>query len=90
MLDLFARLQQTVGSALEPPRPESPTFDFEIVSRVDFGAAEKQELIEITSPRDRLARLADLLDHALEALAREREVQRSAAGNGKVTPLSRE
>jgi ATP-dependent Lon protease len=90
VLELFRELQKTVGSSLEPPRSDSPLLDFEIVSRVDFGTAEKQELIEITSPRRRFRRLAELLAHALEALTIERAVQRSAAGNGKVTPLSGE
>jgi Lon protease-like protein len=90
VLDLFVRLQQTVGSTLEPPRRDAAMLDFEIISRVDFGAAEKQELIELTSPRSRYARLVELLEHALEALTYERAIERSAAGNGKVTPLSGE
>jgi Lon protease-like protein len=90
VLDLFRRLQQTVGSSREPPVADAPLLDFEIVARVDFGNAEKQELIEITSPLRRYARLAELLDHALEALTLERSVHHSAAGNGKVTPLSGE
>jgi ATP-dependent Lon protease len=90
VLDLFVRLQQTVGSTREPPRADSPALDFEIAARVDFGTAEKQELIEITSPRRRFERLVELLDHALEALTLEHAVQQSAAGNGKVTPLSGE
>ena len=38
------------ASTLEPPLAGSPLLDFEIVSRVDFGNDEKQELIELTSP----------------------------------------
>jgi Lon protease-like protein len=90
VLDLFRRLQKTVGSTLEPPQAGSPQLDFEIVSRVDFATDQKQELIELTSPNRRFARLVTLLEHALEALTLERDVMRSAAGNGKVTPLSGE
>jgi Lon protease-like protein len=86
--ELFGRLQQTVGSTLEPPAADSPQLDFQIVSRVDFGNDEKQELVELTSPHRRYARLVELLEHALEALTLERAVMRSAAANGKVTPLS--
>ncbi len=86
--DLFVRLQETVGSSREPPDAGSPLLDFEVIARVDFGTAEKQELIEIVSPRRRFARLAELLEHALAALTLEREIQQSAATNGKVTPLS--
>jgi ATP-dependent Lon protease len=88
VLDLFVQLQRTVGSSREPPDAESPLFDFEVIARVDFGAKEKQELIELTSPRNRFGRLAELLEHALEALTLEREIQQKAAANGKVTPLS--
>jgi Lon protease-like protein len=90
VLALFARLQETVGSTLEPPSATSPRLDFEIVSRVDFGTSEKQELLELISPRRRYARLVELLERALEALTLERDVMRSAASNGKVTPLSGE
>jgi Lon protease-like protein len=90
VLRLFHGLQETVGSSREPPAADSPLLDFEIVARVDFGNAEKQELIELTSARRRYARLAELLDHALDALRLEREIQQQAAGNGKVTPLSGE
>jgi Lon protease-like protein len=90
LLQLFLDLQRTVGSSREPPDPESPLFDFEVVARVDFGTREKQELIELTSPRRRYGRLVELLEHALEALTLEREIQQQAAGNGKVTPLSGE
>jgi ATP-dependent Lon protease len=88
--ELFVRLQQTVGSPAMAPERSSTLLDFEIVARVDFGPAEKQELIEIVSPRLRYARLAELLDRALEALTLERELQQRAAGNGKVTPLTGE
>jgi len=86
--DLFVRLQRTVGSPAAAPDRTSRLLDFEIAARVDFGTDEKQELIEIVSPRIRYARLAELLERALEALTLERELQQRAAGNGKVTPLS--
>jgi Lon protease-like protein len=90
VVELFGRLQETVGSTLEPPAADSPLLDFEIVARVDFGTDQKQELIELTSPPRRYARLVELLEHALEALTLERAVLKAAASNGKVTPLSGE
>jgi Lon protease-like protein len=89
-LEVFSKLQTTVGSTREPPDAESPLLDWEIVARVDFGVAQKQELIELTSPRRRFERLAELLEHALEALALEREVQQRASGNGKVPSQRRD
>jgi Lon protease-like protein len=84
--ETFRRLQETVGAPGEPPDPSAPQFDFQVVARVEFSTATKQELIELTSPRERVARLGDLLDRALEALVIDREVQQRAHGNGKVTP----
>jgi ATP-dependent Lon protease len=90
VLALFGQLQETVGSTREPPRRDAPMLDFEIVARVDFGATEKQELLELSSPRTRYGRLVELLERALEVLTYERAIQQSAAGNGKVPPLSGE
>jgi Lon protease-like protein len=85
--ETFRRLQETVGAPGEPPDPQTPLFDFEIVGRVDFSAQTKQELIELTSPRLRFARLAVLLERALAALEIDQELRQRAHGNGKVTPL---
>jgi ATP-dependent Lon protease len=90
VLAFFGQLQETVGSTREPPRRDAPMLDFEIVARVDFGATEKQELLELSSPRTRYGRLVELLERALEVLTYERAIQQSAAGNGKVPPLSGE
>ena len=87
-LELFARLQTTVGSSVEPPAADSPLLDFEVIGRVDFESEVKQELLELTSRRRRFERLVELLEHALEALTVEQAVVVSAASNGKVTPLS--
>jgi ATP-dependent Lon protease len=84
--EIFRRLQETVGDPGEPPDPTSPQFDYEIAARVEFSTASKQELLELTSPRLRLARLAELLERAVEALVIDRELRKRAHGNGKVTP----
>jgi Lon protease-like protein len=84
--ETFKRLQETVGAPGEPPDPTGPQFDFQVVARVEFSNASKQELLELTSPRERVARLCGLLDRALEALVIDRELRQRAHGNGKVTP----
>jgi Lon protease-like protein len=84
--ETFKRLQETVGAPGEPPDPALPQFDYEIAGRVEFSNASKQELLELTSPRQRLARLAELLDRALDALLIDRELRKRAHGNGKVVP----
>jgi Lon protease-like protein len=86
-LSVFRRLV-TVAEAdeIEQPSAGSPDLSFELASRVDFGHELKQELLELRSERRRLRRLSQLLEQAVAALAREREVRQRAAGNGKVTP----
>jgi ATP-dependent Lon protease len=89
VLETFKRLQETVGAPGNAPDPASPSFDFEIVARVDFSTRSKQELLELTSQRRRVDRLEVLLEHALEALVIDRRLRQRAHGNGKVSPLDR-
>jgi Lon protease-like protein len=86
-LSVFRRLV-TVAEAdeIEQPSAGSPHLSFELASRVDFGHELKQELLELRSERRRLRRLSELLEQAVAALAREREVRQRASGNGRVTP----
>ena len=87
VLDTFRRYQETVGAPGEPPDPASSRFDYAVAARVDFDTVRKQELLELVSPRQRAARLAVLLERAVEALEIDREQRRRAHGNGKVAPL---
>jgi Lon protease-like protein len=89
-LDTYRQIQETLGTPGDPPDRDSPTLAFELVARVDFSTANKQELLELTSPRRRFARLAVLLERAHEALILEQELRQRAHGNGKVTPFDRE
>jgi len=57
-----------------------------MAARIDFNAELKQELLELRSPRARVVRLTELLEHAADAIALEREVAERASRNGKVTP----
>jgi ATP-dependent Lon protease len=84
---VFRRLVAVAeADEIEEPKAASPVLSFELAARVDFGHELKQELLELRSEGERLRRLAELLDRAAAALAREREVRQRAAGNGKVTP----
>jgi ATP-dependent Lon protease len=89
-LETFRLIQETLGAPGEPPDRDSPLLDFELVSRVDFSTESKQELLELTSPRLRFARLVVLLEHAHEAIVLERELRQRAHGNGKVTQFDRD
>jgi Lon protease-like protein len=86
-LDRFAQLAEAAQSDVDVPDPASPSFDFEIAARVDFGVDAKQELIAMTSPRARMKRLIELLDVALESIRLEQILRERAGRNGKVAPL---
>ena len=85
-VDVFRRLVVVAeAEEVDEPAAPSPALSFELASRVDFGHDLKQELLELRSERLRLSRLSELLEQAVAALAREREVRQRASGNGKVS-----
>jgi len=85
-MGIFRRLVQ-VAEAEEIEEPAGATaLSFQLAAKVDFGHEVKQELLELRSERQRLVRLAELLERAVAGLTREREVRERASGNGKVTP----
>ena len=85
-MTVFRRLVEVAeADEVDEPPAASPLLSFELAARVDFGYELKQELLELRSEAERLRRLAGLLDQAVSALAREREVRERASGNGKVS-----
>jgi Lon protease-like protein len=84
-LALFRELLEVAGGDVDEPDGASGSLSFEIASRVDFGIEPKQELLELRSEPARLAHLCDLLERAVEAVQRERDVRERAATNGKVS-----
>lgn len=83
---LFARLAELTSSDLEPPDPETLELSFAIAGRFDFAPDVKQELLDESSERIRLARLCELLSIAAEAVERQKEIAVRAQSNGKVHP----
>lgn len=84
-LALFRRLAAVADADVDEPDGSSGSLAFEIAAHVDFGPQPKQELLELRSERDRLRRLTELLEQALAAMTREREIRERAATNGRVT-----
>jgi Lon protease-like protein len=82
-LDLYRRLAELVEAEIDALDPDSGVLSFELASRVDFGVERKQELLELTSEPERLARVADLLGRAIDAIRLERELAERAAMNGR-------
>jgi Lon protease-like protein len=84
-LTLFRQLVEVAGGDVDEPDGASGSLSFEIASRIDFGIEPKQELLELRSEPARLSQLCELLEGAVEAVRREREVGERAAANGKVS-----
>jgi ATP-dependent Lon protease len=84
-LSLFRNLVEIAGGEVDEPDGSTGPLSFEIAARVDFGSEPKQELLELRSEPARLQQLCGLLEGAIEAVQREREVRERAATNGKVS-----
>ncbi len=55
-----------------------------MAATIAFDLSDKQELLELRSEDDRMARLADLCATAMKRLARSQEASERASSNGKV------
>jgi ATP-dependent Lon protease len=84
-LGLFRKLAAVAEAEIDEPDGSSGSLAFEIAAHVDFGTEPKQELLELRSERARLRRLAELLEHAVAAMTREKEIRQRAATNGRVS-----
>jgi Lon protease-like protein len=85
-LALFRRLVEVAGGEVDEPEEGSGPLSFQIAARIDFGVQPKQDLLELRSEPERLRQLCPMLEAAIEALQREREIRERASTNGKVTP----
>lgn len=86
---LFRRLAKAAEADVDEPEAGSPApLSFALAARIDFGVELRQELLELRSERDRLVRLAELMENAIQAIERERDVRERASGNGRVSPSS--
>jgi Lon protease-like protein len=84
-MSLFRRLVEAAGGDVDEPDDDAGPLSFQIAARVDFGTEPKQELLELRSEPARLHQLCPLLEAAIEAVQREREIRERASTNGKVS-----
>jgi Lon protease-like protein len=87
VLELYRELIRRTGSPAEEPDPDADDFSFDLGARIDFGDELKQELLELRSPRERVARMVELLDAAVDALRSEQAIRDRAEGNGKISQV---
>jgi Lon protease-like protein len=86
-LAAYRRVLKAAEADLEELDLAAESIAFQIAARVDFGTEIKQGLLELRSERERVIRLAPMLNRAAEAVEREREIRERASGNGRVEPL---
>ena len=84
-LELFRRLAAVADAEAADPDGVSGFLSFEIASHIDFGHRPEQELLEIRSESERLERLTELLERALDVMTRERQIRARASTNGRVS-----
>jgi Lon protease-like protein len=85
-LELFRRLVDLTGAEVDEPEDAEEQLSFALAARFEFAPTVKQELLQSTSERLRLERLCELLDGAVEVVARQQEIAARAQTNGKVDP----
>jgi Lon protease-like protein len=87
VLAAYARVVAAAEAELDDLDLDADSVAYQIAARIDFGTVVKQGLLELRSERERVVRLAPMLNQAAEAVEREREIRTRAAGNGRVEPL---
>jgi Lon protease-like protein len=86
-LAALERVAEVTGVEADAIELEGGEVAWRIAAQVDFGTEFKQELLEMRTENERLEQLAEALDKAATAIARQKEIRERAAGNGKVDHL---
>jgi Lon protease-like protein len=86
-LAAYDRVVKAAEAELEDLDFDADSIAFQIAARVDFGTEIKQVLLELQSERERVLRLAPMLDQAADAVKRDREIRERASSNGRVEPV---
>ena len=74
-----AATEGSVGIEIEPPYRN---LSFAIAGRVEFDLETRQQILELTSEKERLLKVKELLTAAAQRLERERQAREKAQTNG--------
>ena len=85
-LAAYRRVAAAAEAEPDEPDTDAEPLSYWLAARVDFGPEVKQELLELRSERERVVKLAGLLDRAREAIAWAKTAHERAATNGRVEP----
>jgi Lon protease-like protein len=75
---------EAAGAEAEDLDLAAESLAFEIAGMTGFGPEAKQELLEMRSERDRVLRLTEMLEQAVDQVRLQRRAQKLASGNGHV------
>jgi Lon protease-like protein len=84
-LRAFRKVLQAAGAEAEDLDLAAESLAFEIAGRIEFDPGAKQELLEMRSERERVERLTELLETAVDQVRLQRRARELASGNGQVT-----
>jgi Lon protease-like protein len=76
-----AATEGSVGIEIEPPYRN---LSFAIAGRIEFDVETRQQILELTTERERLEKVRELLSAAADRLERERRAREVAQTNGRV------
>ena len=74
-----AATEGSVGIEIKPPYRN---LSFAIAGRIEFDLEARQQILELTSEKERLEKVRELLSAAAERLERERQAREKAQKNG--------
>jgi hypothetical protein len=74
-----AATEGSVGIEIKPPYRN---LSFAIAGRIDFDLETRQQILELTSEKERLEKIKELLSAAAERLEREQLAREKAQKNG--------
>jgi Lon protease-like protein len=83
-LRAFRRVLEAAGAEAEDLDLAADSLAFEIAGRLRFEAEAKQELLEMRMERERVARLTELLEGAIDQVRLQRRARELASGDGHV------
>ena len=74
-----AATEGSVGIEIQPPYRN---LSFAIAGRIEFDLEARQQILELTSEKERLEKVRELLSAAADRLERERQAREKAQNNG--------
>lgn len=86
MLEALAGLAKAADAEIPSVAADEPELSFRLASTVELETGARQELLELTSERDRTLLLTRLFSQLARAIQRQQRARERAETNGRVEP----